>query len=604
MLAGTALLLLSCCEEGETDVFERRYSLTQIPTFEAEDHIALLDHKDPNIRYLALANLLQMGALAQPDEDREMNQPIKKLGAKMRSLLADPAPKVRAIAAYAPINRAGEGAEERLLALLDDGHSAVRVEAVVSLGATGSQVWKGQERSGKLTPAGTERVASLLDDTNVLVRLHALEALGSAASPQSADAVVRQIELALARREAPEVLKALEVLGQIESDEAEKILLGRLDDDDARIVGVAITSLASRRSPALEEWLITALAKGREPAAHLLENLAMIATTRSRATAISMLDHPEADVRSQCGAILERIGDQASFDALAAALRGVTERPALPAGGSGSEEEEMIELLMRIRTVGEKLGTYTFDREGLQTLLHSPRQHDQLVAIVHLAEENAYDAPFLEFLPAGDADFLAPLEALTNSQSPLTRLLAYQALAKSGNLATGDVLVAGVIADPVFKVRFAALEALVDYTATTGRRTPLRSVCEQRSKFEPSTYKSDDPNLLMRERIEQAIRQFEPSWESVARAQAELRSGKKNASGLLAAAFLAPRKEAMDVLLDALATGAEGAKTFALRTIDTHAEQQHVNQLRKILAVEKNPDRQKALAKIIAKASG
>ena len=109
LLAGAALLLftsfaVACEQTGEEGVFERRYALTEIPGFDYEDHLALLDHQDANIRYLAVANLLQADLLDKPDEDSEPNAEYEKLRAKLRALMDDPAAKVRAIAAYAPIS--------------------------------------------------------------------------------------------------------------------------------------------------------------------------------------------------------------------------------------------------------------------------------------------------------------------------------------------------------------------------------------------------------------------------------------------------------------------------------------------------------------------
>ena len=110
-----ALLFVCSCEEAEQDVFERRYALAKIPGFGVEDHVALLDHEDANVRYLAMANLLQMGALERRGEDEDEDEGLRDLLTKARGLLKVPAAKVRAIAAYAPFNRAGDGAEDGLL---------------------------------------------------------------------------------------------------------------------------------------------------------------------------------------------------------------------------------------------------------------------------------------------------------------------------------------------------------------------------------------------------------------------------------------------------------------------------------------------------------
>ncbi|MGI9244288.1 MAG: HEAT repeat domain-containing protein [Verrucomicrobiales bacterium] len=603
-MAGITLLLVCSCQEADEDVFERRFALTKIPGFGIEDHIALLDHQDPNIRYLAVANLLQLGALAQPgenDEDGAGGDEFEMLVAKLRALLADPAPKVRAIAAYAPINRVGDGAEERLVTTLDDAHSAVRVEAVVSLGT--GEFGEG----GELSLAATERVAGLLEDPNVLVRLHALEALGASGNSEGAGALVEKIGLNLAQGETPEILKALEALGHIDGGEAEKILLGRLDDEDELAVTVAVTGLVSRepQPQALEEWVLKSLADGRPSEDFLVKTLVSIATERSRGVAISMLDHADANTRCHCVAILERIGDQASFEALAAALQGmipaVEERLALPGADPVSEEAEFLGVLGSVSGMGEKLGAYRFDREGIGTLLGSRGVADQLVAVFHLIDEEYFDAPVLGGGDGG-ANFGDRLRELATSQSPLMRAIAYDALGNSAGSEVGGILVGG-LADPVYQVRFSALEALVHHSATTGSLSPLRSAYERRQEFEPTTYASDDPALLMRERLEHAIREFEPSWTSVSRAEAEIARGELDAGCLLAAEFLAPREEAIDVLLKALATGSDGVKDFASRTIEGHVGKQHLKRLRAILAAETNADRQASLAEIIAGAS-
>ncbi len=506
---------------------------------------------------------------------------------------------MRAIAAFAPINRAGEGAEERLLTSLDDAHSAVRVEAVVSLGS-------GERGArGELSPAGTERVVRLLEDENVLVRLHALDALGAAGSSQRVEAIAAVIGRAVLGSEIPERLKALEVLGRIDSDEAEAMLVERLDDDDERVVRVAAAGLTNRRPQELEEWVLASLADGQLAEDFLMDTLAEIASDRSRPTAISMLDHPDQRVRSQCAAILEQIGDRASFDALVAVLHGmvpaVEATLALPSTDLGSEGVEFFEMVGRIGRVGEQLDVYSFDEMGLRKLLHSEKLHDQLVAMSRLAEEDSYDVPILGSSD-GDSDLGEQVQAIAAEQSPILRAIAYDVLGKSARPEAGAPLARGIF-DPVFQVRFRALEALVHYTSTTGQRSPLHSVYERRHEFEPTTFATDDPNLLMRERLEQAIRDFEPSWTSVGMAEAELASGTDVTSGLLAAEFLAPREEGMAALLEALATGADGVSAFALRAIEGRAGRGHVEKLRAILAAETAPDRQQALAEIIAEAS-
>ena len=59
----------------------------------------------------------------------------------------------------------------------------------------------------------------------------------------------------------------------------------------------------------------------------------------------------------------------------------------------------------------------------------------------------------------------------------------------------------------------------------------------------------------------------------------------------------------MAALLEALATGADGVRTFALRAIEGKAGSGHVEKLRAILTTETDPDRMQALAEIIAEAS-
>ena len=253
----------------------------------------------------------------------------------------------------------------------------------------------------------------------------------------------------------------------------------------------------------------------------------------------------------------------------------------------------MIELLMRTSELGSQLGVYQFDQQGLLTLLGSNQPHERLVALAHLTEEDFFDA--------GDAGFVAKIKSLAtqgSQGSTFTRALAFEALGNSGSPAASEILAAGVT-DPDFTVRESALEALVELTAATGQRGALQSIHAQRSKFEPTNYTDNDLNLRMREDIEQAMRKFEPTWASIERAQSELRENKSNATSLLAAAYLAPRDEGMAALLDALRSGSDGAKTYALMAIGENATATHLPKLRAILAAESDPERKMMLESII-----
>lgn len=590
LAVAATLLLNSSCREQEQDVFERRYSLVRIPSFELADYAERLDHEDANVRYLAVANLLKMGVLAEPSEGSAGGEEVAQLAGKLRELMDDPAPKVRAIASYAPINRAGDGAEAKLLEKLNDPYSAVRVEAAVALGGEKSS------RRRELSAAGTTQVTALLDDENLLVRLHALETLAATAAPEQGAAIVEKIEHTSMQREIPEILKALETLGKIDGDRAEAFLTEQLAHQDPRIVGVAVASLAGRESPALETWLLERLAGAEAPEPHLLANLAEVATRRSRAFAASKLTDPDPAVRSECAAILVKIGDRGSFDALATHVDSLVE--ALTAEEFEEIEGELVELIIQLTTLGTELELFDLDRAGLSSLLQSKRPHGQLVALLHLIEINYHDSQLVSG-PAGAPSFLPPLEALTASESPLIRRLAFSALGKSGNPAVGRILLEA-FDDPSPTIRLTVLEALVDFTSTTGQPGPLRSIHSQRSQFKPTTFADDDLDLELRQDIEEAVRQFEPAWASAERASAELRADGDSTTQLLAAAYLAPRADAMGVLLDTLAGGTDGAKNFAVEALAEHATEEHLPRLREILGSETDPLRKRWLNDIIS----
>jgi HEAT repeat protein len=578
----TALLVFSSCEEdkGPSD-FERRYVLVAIPGFEEDDYAALLDHRDPNFRYLAVANLTARDVLSHPPEeaDEKADDGHNQLLEKVRGLLKDKAPKVRAIAAHAPSNQTEPEAD--LVALLDDDVDAVRVEALAALA-----------NFVALKDASIDAIAGQLDDDNILVRFHALTALGASCPDSKQGEITTMLAESLPEREAAEQLLILQSLALLGNEQGGQFVLAELESDDPRFVRAAADLLSYLESDKVEPALLAALERDTVPAKLLLTPLANVATGQSLAMSVRLLSDENPDIRKIGRAILVQIGTEEARSALLDRYHLLTpqveEQLAKQEKASAKVPEEQLAILGDIEALSKELGRLQFDPESMKELLSSGDAIERRMALRWLQDQNLFDLTILD-ADAKGPNFLPILLELAKDDSIIFRADACRTLGHSVDSRAKEALLEA-LEDTVPVVRKSAMESALKYSDNTADHDLLRDLHSRRNEFVPTTWEDEDTNLAIRISLEEAVKELEASWFTRDRLLKDI--GPKNTppTRLIACLFLGQDKLASEktapILLDYLASGSSGEKSFTIEVAANSLTKAHLPRLREIADAE------------------
>lgn len=542
-----AAATLSGCWEPQT-VFEKRYVRIEIPGYTAEDYLRLLASDDPDLRYLALANII---------EDKLTNQ--EAVSKRLSSLLQDPSQKVRALAVFSVKSVDPEKFDAALLTLSRDRSSDVRLESAVALGS----------RCG-VSPKAGHALLSRLDDANVLVRLQVENALRECTASPLRTEVVTRLQAALPQRSQLEQLMLVNTLGAIgHREEVESQLLNLLASEDSAMVRVVTEALAQQRSALAVPVLAELLAQKRGDLQLTVSALGSIGTPEAIQTLLLLLDADDEALRV---AAIEAIGDAEGNEGLAELAARLARSEVRISSDVDSPQwvdlsENYPELPALLKAIDQKrLGSQDpIDQATIAQLLASGQAHEQLIGLQHLAGERPYDRRVVQI--EGETQDLFPhLEALCGHASPLMRVFALKAIGNTVDARALPILEAAT-KDSTFGIRYAAIEALGAYAENTGNYTPLARLYGMKDQLVPEAYNSTDHSLLTRQAVEKVIARGERSDVTHRRQIAELAAASARPTRLFAALQLKDQA-ALAVLLEFLETGTPSEKLAALQRIE------------------------------------
>jgi len=594
------MFLLGCEEQKEpASDFERRYVLIPIPGFGIEDFAEMLEHEDADARYLAVANLTASGILDAPsteEEESEESKLLESLRERIRSMLTDVEPKVRAIAAHAPSNQASPESEADLLLLLTDESNTVRVEALAALA-----------NLEELSNGAVEQITPLIGDDNLMVRLHAITALGEACPQPRRDAIAQQLITAMPEREIAEQLVILDTLGNLGSDEAEKLILAKLRSDDSRFAETALALLPQLDFQKTETVLLESLSGSVLPAEELLSELSRVATDRSFEKAKELFSSDDHDQRDFGRRILEKIGTEAARVVLLDAYHRLTpeiekalnEDPADPLSITGEHNR----LFQSIESISSTLGKVPDDPAPIAERLTSGGTIEKRLAMEQLRENELFDLDVLE-TDAESPDFVTPLLALAESDSPILRTEALKTLGHSTDPRAEARLLKELDNSGKNYFRRAAINSALHLAVATADSDLLAELHQRRETFAPQLWTDEDPILTIRHTLEEAIAALESEWTTQKRWLANLAADQPKADRFLAAAMLfidgSHPEPATDVLLEILSQGDFGERQFAVNVLESgELPSSHATRLREIAATEEDADLKRRLEDVI-----
>ena len=581
-------IILTGCREAS--VFEKRYVRIEIPGYTERDYMRLLESKNPDLRYLALANLLEMDAF----KSKELLE-TTALPQKLQGLLADASPKVRAIAAFSIRSLEPGDFETALSKLLEDESDAVRLEALATL--------------GKRCSSSTETAHILLgrlEDKSTLVRLQAIEVLSECRKSTGRSEIVKWLLAKLPDSDRIEQLKAINTLGVIgQIEEVEPTLLALIQSDDEAVLTVAAEALGRQGSVSAVEFLLNAIREKRGNAEIMVEALRSIGTPEAMQALSQLLSVDRQELRV---AVIKAIGEaegDVGFEELLKRfsqeeLR-IREEVDSVKWADASSYIEFAALLEAIKS--KKFGGLDkFAEPPVTELLASEKIYEQMLGLSLLTEGKPYDR-IVVGLGQEKHDLFPQLERLSKSPSPLVRILALQALGNTIDNRALPILEANIDA-PAFGIRHAAIEALGTYVQNTGDYSPLRWLYEMRGRFVPDNYSEDDGNFVIRRSIEKMIAGEERNELTRKRRVLELTSDSAP-TRLLVAFELADNKDnaGLPTLLQFLETGSVPEKQFAVKGIEelSFASAETISKLETLEATETNPEVRKKTAELVEK---
>ncbi|MFK5924117.1 MAG: hypothetical protein QM496_18215 [Verrucomicrobiota bacterium] len=577
-----AFVLIGCQEEDL--LFEKRYVMIDIPGYDTDDYIELMNSDDPDACYLGIAYLIKNDLPGTDDQQLK-----RTIAARAKILMKGPSAKVRAISAVLSGSLGDPEFEELLADLLTDKNSAVKVDALFTLA-----------KFPELSDQTIEAVIRCFDDENVLVRLQALETARVCKSTDQKQKATARILTKLDDSLKFEQFKRIEALGYLEHDAAKQTLLSLLDSDDSRIVNVAIAALGKLGSKEAGTPLLRLLAERQYDVDAIVGSLAHI----SPDVLIKLLDNKDEGVRI---AAIKQFDIPLSQEALKIVIGKLERREPLIWDklktvegknlGSDPEFSALLELLMK--QYMESGDGKEFNSELIKYLT-STKLHKKLLAMIYLSEDHAFD---LNVISANQPspDYVSALIELSRDSSPVIRLFAVTALGNSVDERTEKILLGG-LDDEVFAVQYASINAGAGYVSHSGKYDVMAKVYGEKDRFIPTTFDDEDVNLAIRQLIERVIENVESSRVAQQRHLTELSANNTRFTRLQAAAALCgdeKNQSGKSLLFDFIETGSVGEKRFALEAVEKAASPKDLKRFQKIRVQEKDQELRLKLDEII-----
>lgn len=585
--ATLAVCLLAVASSGcwqTSSVFERRYVRIEIPEYAAKDYLRLLDSENPDLRYLALSNLIE-------DKLTEGEAVSKKLGV----LLQDPSPKVRAIAAFSAksLDLSVSTFEPRLITLSHDPSSEVRLEAVAALG-------KYCGASDKVAQAILPRI----EDKSVFVRLQAIDTLSNCVLSSQGVEIAHHLLAELPKRPQLEQLMIIRTLGSLGQGEkaVESTLLSLLNSSEDPILTVAAEALGGVKSAAAVQPLLESIQKKRGNAEVMVAALAAIGTPEA-VQALGQLLHTEDDKLRVV--IIEAIEQTEGGVGLAELVEQFTQQEAriqkdVDTVKWADFKANYPELLALLGAIHRKrfVGLDKFVGPPVAQFLTSEKDYEQRIALRLLADGQPYDRVIVASIE-GKRDMFPQLESLCNHPAPLMRVFALRALGNTVDSRAVPILEAAV-KEASFGIRYAAIQALGRYAQNTGDYSPLSRLYAMKESVVPSTYTSEDKEFLIRALIGTTLAEVERAEVTRQRRMAELSPSSSRPTRLMAAL---EDNTGLPVLFEFLETGIPAEKQAALNGIERFAvpSTDTISKLRELKAKEQDEYTNKKLGQLIVK---
>jgi HEAT repeat protein len=498
-----ALLFLAGC--NEPSVFERRYVAIPVPGMTLADYANLLEHKDPNLQYLALTNLLAHNAIQGSDKDLAAIAEWAVMDAQVSRH-----PKLRALGAYAGGQLDREKLQDSLVMLLSDGNDAVKVDACSAAMAL-----------GKPSAAVVASMLRLLKDSNALVRLQATNALAVAGEKAHRMVTLRLIQ-DIEKRPRYEQLARVAVLGKTGKDIVEGRLLQLVRSGDDGMVNVAATALGELEYAGAVGPILTAIKEKRGDQVTLVQALAATKAAEAREILTGWLENGTE--------VLNADGHEA-----------------LPAAVTGAWADSFDAVVARFETLacaGDLVGGDPAMRAILGAIDEAPasvtpaqlsgKPQAILAALGVLAERPCYDCAVLA--ESADGALTDAVLKLGTHGLVIVRLGAVYAIAQSGSPAANGALLKA-LDDKALVVQLAAIQAI----GVRGQQAPetLRGLYAGAERWVPETFAPDEPALLLRQAIDNALGENESASATETRRLAEFANDRPRATRMLAAIQLA-----------------------------------------------------------------
>lgn len=584
------LLLITLTGCGEVSVFEKRYVRIEIPGYAEKDYIHLLDSPDPELRYNAIANLIEMNAF-----ESEKLPEITELHQKIKSLLTDASPKVRSIAAFSIKSIGADSFERALIKLTNDPSDAVRLEAISTLGQKYTE-----------SPEAAKAILAHLDDKSILVRLQAIESLANCRKSALRSEIVKKLLSKLPKTNQIEQLKIIETLGLIgESKEVDLVLLEMLNSNEDAVITTTIEALGRLKVASAIKMFPDLLHRGLGKKEAIVNALSSIGTPEAMQLLIKLLDIEDQEVQI---AAIEAIGRSQGDQGLKELVKKFSE-----------EEQKIIKevdsvkwvdwdsypkLVVLMEAIEQKIliAGDKFKEPPIIRFLESENDYEKMIGLVLLTEGKPYDRVVIQ--PRNEGQNIFPyLERLANNPSPFIRALCLHAL---GNISDSRALpiLENAIENSPFGIRYTTIQALGNYVDNTSNYAPLRRLYEKKEKFIPRTYTKGDKDFLIRQLIETTIANSECKYLTHQRRVSELASP-SNPTRLIAALRLAEENDdvAMPVLLIFLEKGIMDEQQAALSGLEkfSSASTDVISKLQAIKAKQEDRTLREKIDRVIKK---
>jgi HEAT repeat protein len=423
-------------------------------------------------------------------------------------------PKLRALGAFAGGQLDRAKLQDSLVMLLADRHDAVRVDACTAV-----------MELGEPSAAVVVSMLRLLKDGNALVRLQATNALAVTGDREHRMVTLRLID-DIDRRPRHERLARIAVLGKTGKDIVEGRLLTLVRERDHGMVNVAATALGELEYGGAVGPILTALKDGRGDQPTLVKAMAATKAKEAREILLGWLGEgtdilDDSGHEALPGAVISAWDD--SFDAVVSRFESIACAGDLVGG------EPALSAIFGF--VGDApAGVSAADLTGKPA-------PELLAALTGIAETPCFDCAVVAD-SANNALTDAVLKLGTHGLV-VVRLAAVHAIAQSGAPAANGALLKA-LDDKALIVQISAVQAIGERGQQAAET--LRGLYAGAERFVPKTLVPDEPNLLLRQAIDEAMTDNESAAATEARWLAEFANDRPRATRMLAGLSLAESK--------------------------------------------------------------